>query len=66
MQNIEYNSSSCLLSMVIIASYLIQQVLMSATIDAERFSQYFDGCPIIQVPGFTYPVRALFIPLLSV
>ena len=30
---------------------------MSATIDAERFSQYFGGCPIIQVPGFTHPVR---------
>ncbi|RWV97788.1 hypothetical protein GW17_00039401, partial [Ensete ventricosum] len=34
-------------------------VLMSATIDAERFSNYFNGCPIIQVPGFTYPVRYL-------
>ncbi|XP_031505555.1 DExH-box ATP-dependent RNA helicase DExH6 isoform X2 [Nymphaea colorata] len=32
-------------------------VLMSATIDAERFSQYFGGCPIIRVPGFTYPVK---------
>ena len=29
---------------------------MSATIDAERFSQYFNGCSVIQVPGFTYPV----------
>ena len=32
---------------------------MSATIDAERFSQYFGGCPIIRVPGFTYPVKIL-------
>lgn len=30
---------------------------MSATIDAERFSQYFGGCPVIRVPGFTYPVK---------
>lgn len=30
---------------------------MSATLDADRFSQYFGGCPIIRVPGFTYPVR---------
>jgi len=29
---------------------------MSATIDTARFSQYFGGCPVIQVPGFTYPV----------
>jgi hypothetical protein len=36
-----------------------QQILMSATIDAERFSEYFGGCPIIRVPGFTYPVKPL-------
>nr|CAB3478416.1 unnamed protein product [Digitaria exilis] len=39
--------------------YCIQQVLMSATMDAARFSQYFNGCPVIQVPGFTYPVKLL-------
>lgn len=32
---------------------------MSATVDAERFSKYFGGCPIIRVPGFTYPVKSL-------
>lgn len=32
------------------------QILMSATFDAARFSQYFGSCPIITVPGFTYPV----------
>ncbi|KAL8147578.1 hypothetical protein AgCh_005047 [Apium graveolens] len=36
-------------------------VLMSATIDAERFSQYFGGCPVIRVPGFTYPVKTLYL-----
>ncbi|OAY81438.1 putative ATP-dependent RNA helicase YTHDC2 [Ananas comosus] len=39
----------------------LHMVLMSATIDAERFSQYFDGCPIIQVPGFTYPVKTFYL-----
>ncbi|KAH7661050.1 RNA helicase protein [Dioscorea alata] len=39
----------------------LRLVLMSATIDAERFSQYFGGCPIIQVPGFTYPVTAYYL-----
>uniref|UniRef100_A0A6N2NM09 Helicase ATP-binding domain-containing protein n=1 Tax=Salix viminalis TaxID=40686 RepID=A0A6N2NM09_SALVM len=33
----------------------LRLILMSATLDAERFSQYFGGCPIIRVPGFTYP-----------
>ncbi|KAJ6681386.1 hypothetical protein OIU74_019796 [Salix koriyanagi] len=36
----------------------LRLILMSATLDAERFSQYFGGCPIIRVPGFTYPVKA--------
>ncbi|GAB4848177.1 DExH-box ATP-dependent RNA helicase DExH6 [Ancistrocladus abbreviatus] len=36
-------------------------VLMSATIDAERFSQYFGGCPVIRVPGFTHPVRTFYL-----
>ncbi|KAI4381209.1 hypothetical protein MLD38_007306 [Melastoma candidum] len=31
------------------------EILMSATLDAERFANYFGGCPIIRVPGFTYP-----------
>ncbi|XP_042453374.1 DExH-box ATP-dependent RNA helicase DExH6-like [Zingiber officinale] len=39
----------------------IRLVLMSATIDAERFSNYFYGCPIIQVPGFTYPVTVFYL-----
>ncbi|KAK1397213.1 RNA helicase [Heracleum sosnowskyi] len=39
----------------------IRLVLMSATIDAERFSQYFGGCPVIRVPGFTYPVKTLYL-----
>ncbi|CAM0882887.1 unnamed protein product [Alopecurus aequalis] len=36
-------------------------VLMSATIDADRFSQYFNGCPVIEVPGHTYPVKTFYL-----
>ncbi|KAK4278921.1 hypothetical protein QN277_016695 [Acacia crassicarpa] len=39
----------------------LRLILMSATIDAERFSQYFGGCPVILVPGFTYPVRTFYL-----
>lgn len=39
----------------------LRLVLMSATIDAERFSQYFGGCPIIRVPGFTHPVKTFYL-----
>lgn len=39
----------------------IRLIMMSATLDAERFSQYFGGCRIIRVPGFTYPVRTFYL-----
>ncbi|XP_060186851.1 DExH-box ATP-dependent RNA helicase DExH6 [Lycium barbarum] len=39
----------------------LRLVLMSATLDAERFSKYFGGCPVIRVPGFTYPVNTFYL-----
>lgn len=39
----------------------LRLILMSATLDADRFSQYFGGCPVIQVPGFTYPVKSFYL-----
>eukprot|EP00252_Welwitschia_mirabilis_P000323 TRINITY_DN10359_c0_g1_i1.p1 TRINITY_DN10359_c0_g1~~TRINITY_DN10359_c0_g1_i1.p1 ORF type:complete len:1207 (+),score=276.23 TRINITY_DN10359_c0_g1_i1:189-3809(+) len=39
----------------------LRLILMSATIDAELFSKYFNNCPIIRVPGFTYPVRTYYL-----
>lgn len=35
----------------------LKVVLMSATLDAERISEYFGGCPTINVPGRTFPVE---------
>ncbi|XP_010457807.1 PREDICTED: DExH-box ATP-dependent RNA helicase DExH2-like isoform X2 [Camelina sativa] len=39
----------------------LRLILMSATLDAERFSEYFGGCPVVRVPGFTHPVRTYFL-----
>ncbi|CAI5980477.1 unnamed protein product [Closterium sp. NIES-65] len=39
----------------------LKLVLMSATLDAGLFANYFGGCPVINVPGFTYPVRSLYL-----
>ncbi|CAK9324402.1 unnamed protein product [Citrullus colocynthis] len=39
----------------------LRLILMSATIDAERFSKYFGDCPIINVPGFTFPVKNFYL-----
>lgn len=34
----------------------IRVILMSATIDSKIFSDYFNGCPIVEVPGRVFPV----------
>ncbi|ESQ36248.1 hypothetical protein EUTSA_v10006566mg [Eutrema salsugineum] len=39
----------------------LRLILMSATLDAERFSGYFGGCPVVRVPGFTYPVGTFYL-----
>nr|XP_024395088.1 DExH-box ATP-dependent RNA helicase DExH1-like isoform X2 [Physcomitrium patens] len=39
----------------------LRLVLMSATINAELFSRYFGGAPMKHIPGFTYPVKELFL-----
>jgi ATP-dependent RNA helicase DHX29 len=53
--------------LLIIVRSLIRQrpnikiILMSATMNAKRFSDYFSGAPIVTVPGRTFPVKALFL-----
>nr|XP_013015098.1 ATP-dependent RNA helicase DHX36 [Cavia porcellus] len=34
----------------------LKVILMSATLNAEKFSEYFGNCPMIHIPGFTFPV----------
>uniref|UniRef100_A0A4X2LKK4 ATP-dependent DNA/RNA helicase DHX36 n=2 Tax=Vombatus ursinus TaxID=29139 RepID=A0A4X2LKK4_VOMUR len=34
----------------------LKVILMSATLNAEKFSEYFDHSPMIHIPGFTFPV----------
>lgn len=41
----------------------LKLIITSATIDLERFSQHFDGAPIIEVSGRTYPVDVWYRPL---
>ncbi|XP_043788286.1 ATP-dependent DNA/RNA helicase DHX36-like [Apis laboriosa] len=36
-------------------------LLMSATLNSERFSKYYDDCPMIHIPGFTYPVEEFYL-----
>ncbi|KAJ2403173.1 hypothetical protein GGI23_000148 [Coemansia sp. RSA 2559] len=39
----------------------LKVVLMSATIDTRIFSCYFDGCPVVEIPGRTFPVSQVFL-----
>ncbi len=40
----------------------LKVVVSSATLETERFSQFFGGAPIIEVVGRTYPVDVLYEP----
>ncbi|KAJ3218693.1 putative ATP-dependent RNA helicase dhr2 [Dinochytrium kinnereticum] len=35
----------------------LKVVVMSATLEAQKFSTYFNGAPIIEIPGRQFPVR---------
>ncbi len=40
----------------------LKLLISSATIETERFSSFFDGAPVIQVEGRTFPVEVLYEP----
>ena len=37
-------------------------IVSSATMNAEAFSEYFDGCPIVTIDTITYPVAMIYDP----
>jgi ATP-dependent helicase HrpA len=41
----------------------LKVIVTSATIDAARFSEHFDGAPVIEVSGRTFPVEIRYRPL---
>ncbi len=41
----------------------LKVIVTSATIDTQRFSEHFDGAPIVTVSGRTYPVDLVYAPL---
>eukprot|EP00794_Sanderia_malayensis_P005629 gene5629-6325_t len=40
----------------------LKLVLMSATININLFTSYFQGAPVIQVPGRLYPISVQYVP----
>lgn len=52
--------------LIVLKSLLSQRsdlkiILMSATVDADKLSNYFNGCPTLHVPGRTFPVDVCFL-----
>ncbi|TBU35097.1 P-loop containing nucleoside triphosphate hydrolase protein [Dichomitus squalens] len=52
--------------LIVLKSLLLQRpdlkiILMSATLEAEKISAYFGGCPVLSVPGRTFPVDVRFL-----
>ena len=43
----------------------LKVIITSATIDTERFAAHFDGAPIIEVSGRTYPVEIRYRPIVA-
>ena len=41
----------------------LKVVITSATIDPQRFSEHFDGAPVVEVSGRTYPVEVRYRPV---
>ena len=35
---------------------------MSATMDAEKFQEYFDNAPLLDIPGRLHPVEIFYTP----
>ena len=40
----------------------LKLVIMSATLDAGKFQNYFDNAPLMNVPGRTHPVEIFYTP----
>jgi HrpA-like RNA helicase len=39
----------------------IKLILMSATLNADIFSKYFENCPVLDIPGRTFPVQEFYL-----
>lgn len=44
----------------------VRLVVMSATIDAEKISSFYDNAPIIKIPGKTYPIERKWEPTMRI
>lgn len=41
-------------------------VIMSATLNHEKFSEFLGGCPVFEIPGRRFPVKSIFLDYVGV
>lgn len=51
-----------LLKEVVVRRPDLKIIIMSATLDAQKFQKYFNGAPLLAVPGRTHPVEIFYTP----
>ncbi|GBN95129.1 Putative ATP-dependent RNA helicase DHX30 [Araneus ventricosus] len=60
-RNIQIDILLILLKHLLEANKNIKILIMSASFNTSVFSQYFNNCPVIHVPGNVYPVKEYFL-----
>ncbi len=64
-RSIHADVAIALVKQALLARDDLRVVVMSATIDADRISEYLNGCPTIRVPGRRHPLRIDYQPGVS-
>uniref|UniRef100_S4PXP2 RNA helicase n=5 Tax=Pararge aegeria TaxID=116150 RepID=S4PXP2_9NEOP len=60
-RDVHVDLSMCMLKQVLKKRTDLKLILMSATIDADSLSQYFDDCPLLHIEGLAYPVQDIYL-----
>ncbi|XP_038222774.1 ATP-dependent DNA/RNA helicase DHX36-like [Zerene cesonia] len=51
----------CMLKQILRKRKDLRLILMSATLDADVLSKYFDDCPVVHIEGLAYPVEDVYL-----
>lgn len=60
-RNVQTDLCLALIKQIIEKRKDIKIILMSATLNADTFSSYFDNCPSVHIDGFTFGVQEYFL-----
>lgn len=60
-RNVQTDVCLGLIKMIIQHRKDLKVILMSATLNAEEFSKYFNDCPMVHIEGFTFEVKEIYL-----